>query len=163
MIRACWQPKGRGFAFRHNSGYGFTFFGGGVENGAPPLCLMMLVMKSHPIVTDLLLFASMVAIPVYKPRDKTCTEHYRYVYKLNEFIIYHETNTCSLYLYTCSPIYIIRRKIYVVYKQLFNCSWRKATTAEDQVSYIMSHFFWRIHSVLIALKFHTLRLTLIKG
>lgn len=139
------------------------FLGGGVENGAPPLCLMMLVMKSHPIVTDLLLFASMVAIPVYKPRDKTCTEHYRYVYKLNEFIIYHETNTCSLYLYTCSPIYIIRRKIYVVYKQLFNCSWRKATTAEDQVSYIMSHFFWRIHSVLIALKFHTLRLTLIKG
>lgn len=139
------------------------FLGGGVENGAPPLCLMMLVMKSHPIVTDLLLFASMVAIPVYKPRDKTCTEHYRYVYKLNEFIIYHETNTCSLYLYTCSPIYIIRRKIYVVYKQLFNCSWRKATTAEDQVSYIISHFFWRIHSVLIALKFHTLRLTLIKG
>lgn len=139
------------------------FWGGGVENGAPPLCLMMLVMKSHPIVTDLLLFASMVAIPVYKPRDKTCTEHYRYVYKLNEFIIYHETNTCSLYLYTCSPIYIIRRKIYVVYKQLFNCSWRKATTAEDQVSYIMSHFFWRIHSVLLALKFHTLRLTLIKG
>lgn len=124
---------------------------------------MMLVMKSHPIVTDLLLFASMVAIPVYKPRDKTCTEHYRYVYILNEFIIYHETNTCSLYLYTCSPIYIIRRKIYVVYKQLFNCSWRKATTAEDQVSYIMSHFFWRIHSVLLALKFHTLRLTLIKG
>lgn len=77
--------------------------GEGIENVAPPLCMMMLVMKSHPIFwihcyTDLLLFASMAAIPVYKPRDKTCIEHNRYVtYKLNEFMIYHETNTCSLY------------------------------------------------------------------
>lgn len=55
-------------------------------------------------------------------------------------MIYHDTITCSLYI-NCSPIFIISRKLYVVYKQLFNCSWRKATAAEDQVSYNVPFFF----------------------
>lgn len=56
------------------------FWGGGVEGGGSTFyvecCLLWKVWVTtsfRVIVTDLLLRASVGSIPVYKPRDKTCT------------------------------------------------------------------------------------------